>query len=48
MIPVDTSEYRAEWDEVNEQVRERLAGRVYPKSLLDAVIAAVASKNQTH
>ena len=37
---VDTSEHEAEWDEVSKKVRERLAGRVYPKSLLDAVIAA--------
>jgi TRAP-type C4-dicarboxylate transport system substrate-binding protein len=40
MVAVDTSEYEAEWDEVSRQVRERLAGRVYPKSLLEAVIAA--------
>ena len=37
---VDTSEYQAEWEEAGQQVRERLTGRVYPKSLLDAVIAA--------
>jgi TRAP-type C4-dicarboxylate transport system substrate-binding protein len=37
---VDTSEHEAEWDEVSKKVRERLAGRVYPKSLLNAVIAA--------
>jgi TRAP-type C4-dicarboxylate transport system substrate-binding protein len=40
MVAVDTNEYEAEWDEVSRQVRERLAGRVYPKSLLEAVTAA--------
>jgi TRAP-type C4-dicarboxylate transport system substrate-binding protein len=45
MTPVDTSAHQAEWNEVNRQVRERLAGRVYPKSLLDAVIAAVENEN---
>ena len=41
---VDTSEHEAEWDEVSKKVRERLAGRVYPKSLLDAVIAAAGKQ----
>jgi TRAP-type C4-dicarboxylate transport system substrate-binding protein len=40
LIAVDTSETRAEWDEVGKQVRERLTGRLYPKSLLDAVTEA--------
>lgn len=43
MIAVDTEAHRAEWEAVNQQVRERLAGRVYPRSLLDAVIAAVGA-----
>jgi len=43
MIAVDTDAHRAEWETVNQQVRERLAGRVYPKSLLDDVIAAAAA-----
>ena len=41
---VDTSENQAEWDAVGAQVRERLTGRVYPKSLLDAVIAAAGNE----
>ena len=44
LIAVDTSEHEAEWDEADKQVRERLAGRVYPKSLLDAVIAAAGKQ----
>ncbi len=40
MIAVDTAEHEAEWDDVSRQVRERLTGRVYPKSLLEAVTAA--------
>lgn len=45
MTPVDTSEYSAEWDEVSRRVREQLTGRVYPQSLLDAVLAAARGKN---
>jgi TRAP-type C4-dicarboxylate transport system substrate-binding protein len=41
---VDTTENQAEWDDAGTQVRERLTGRVYPKSLLDAVIAAAGSE----
>jgi TRAP-type C4-dicarboxylate transport system substrate-binding protein len=37
---VDSREHQAEWDDVSKQVRERLAGRVYPESLLAAVTAA--------
>ena len=44
LIEVDTNENRAEWEDVGKQVRERLTGRVYPKSLLDAVIAAAGSE----
>ena len=42
LTAVDTTEYDQEWRDVSRQVRERLAGRVYPKSLLEAVIAAAA------
>jgi TRAP-type C4-dicarboxylate transport system substrate-binding protein len=45
MIAVDTDAHRVEWEAVNREVRERLAGRVYPKSLLDAVIAAAEAPN---
>ena len=41
---VDTSEYQAEWDDAGGKVRRRLAGRVYPKSLLDSVIAAAGKQ----
>ena len=44
LTAVDTSEHRAEWEEAGQQVRERLTGRVYPKSLLDAVIAAAGNQ----
>ena len=40
MTVIEADEYQAEWDDVSRQVRERLAGRVYPKSLLEAVTAA--------
>jgi TRAP-type C4-dicarboxylate transport system substrate-binding protein len=42
MTAVDTIEHDEEWQEVSHQVRERLAGRVYPKSLLQAVTAAAS------
>jgi TRAP-type C4-dicarboxylate transport system substrate-binding protein len=42
LIPVDTTPYDEEWKGVSRQVRERLAGRVYSKSLLDAVAQAAA------
>lgn len=42
MIEVDTSQYKAEWDAVAKTTRENLTGRVYSKSLLDAVEAAIA------
>lgn len=40
MIAVDADGHETEWDDVSRQVRERLAGRVYPQSLLEAVTAA--------
>ncbi len=40
MLAVDTKEHEAEWNEVSREVRERLTGRVYPRSLLEAVTAA--------
>ncbi len=40
LVAVDTEAHVAEWEDVSRQVRERLAGRVYPKSLLEAVTAA--------
>ena len=41
---VDTSENQAEWEAVGAQVRERLTGRVYPESLLAAVLAAAGGE----
>ncbi len=38
---VDTTEHESEWKEAGKKVRERLAGRVYSKSLLEEVIAAM-------
>ncbi len=42
MIEVDTLPYKAEWDAVAKKTRESLAGRVYSKSLLEAVEKAIA------
>lgn len=44
MTAVDSTEHQSEWDDVSKQVRERLAGRVYPKSLLEAVAAAAGEQ----
>ena len=44
MIEVDTLPYKAEWDAVARKTRESLAGRVYSKSLLEAVEQAINSK----
>jgi TRAP-type C4-dicarboxylate transport system substrate-binding protein len=44
LTAVDTSEHVAEWEDAAKQVRERLAGRVYPQSLLEAVIAAAETE----
>ena len=47
MIEVDTAAYKAEWDAVAKKARENLAGRVYSKSLLEAVERIVATSGQT-
>ena len=44
MIEVDTSPYKAEWDAAAKKTREKLTGRVYSKSLLEAVEKAVANE----
>jgi TRAP-type C4-dicarboxylate transport system substrate-binding protein len=44
LTAVDTTETRAEWDAVSAQVRERLTGRIYPKSLLDSVLEAAENQ----
>ena len=40
IIATDTSKYEAEWDAAAKQVRDRMTGRVFSKSLLEAVQAA--------
>jgi TRAP-type C4-dicarboxylate transport system substrate-binding protein len=44
IVVVDTSPYKAEWDAVAKKTRENLTGRVYSKSLLEAVEKVVANK----
>jgi TRAP-type C4-dicarboxylate transport system substrate-binding protein len=44
MVEVDLSAYRAEWDAVAAQTRKNLTGRVYSKSLLEAVEKVAAGK----
>ncbi len=46
MIEVDTSAHESEWDAVAKRARENLTGRVYGKSLLEAVERAAARKNR--
>lgn len=43
MIEVDTGAHKAEWDAVAKKTRENLTGRVYSKSLLEAVESAIAA-----
>lgn len=45
MIEVDTAAYKAEWDAVAKKARENLVGRVYSKSLLEAVERVVATSD---
>jgi TRAP-type C4-dicarboxylate transport system substrate-binding protein len=40
IIATDTSKYRAEWDAAAKKVRDGMTGRVFSKSLLEAVQAA--------
>lgn len=42
IVEVDISAHKAEWDAVALKTRQNLTGRVYSKSLLEAVEAAVA------
>jgi TRAP-type C4-dicarboxylate transport system substrate-binding protein len=44
MTQVDTSAYEAEWDAVARKTRESLTGRVYSKSLLEAVEKVVGGE----
>ncbi len=40
IIATDTSKFRAEWDAAAKKVRDGMTGRVFSKSLLEAVQAA--------
>lgn len=40
IVATDTGKYKAEWDAAAKQVRDRMTGRVFSKTLLDAVEAA--------
>lgn len=42
IIATDTSEHKAEWDDAAMRVRDRMTGRVFSKSLLEAIQAAAA------
>jgi TRAP-type C4-dicarboxylate transport system substrate-binding protein len=42
IVATDTSKHKAEWDDAARQVRDRMTGRVFSKSLLEAVQAAAA------
>jgi TRAP-type C4-dicarboxylate transport system substrate-binding protein len=42
IVATDTSKYKAEWDAAAKQVRDRMTGRVFSKTLLQAVEAAAA------
>ncbi len=44
MIEVDTAPYKGEWDSAAAKARKNLTGRVYSKSLLNAVEKIVAGK----
>ncbi len=44
MVEVDLAAHRAEWDAVEKKARENLTGRVYSKSLLQAVEKVAASE----
>ena len=43
IIATDTSKYKAEWEAAAKQVRDRMTGRVFSKTLLQAVEAAAAA-----
>ena len=43
LTPVDVEPHRSEWVEVGRETRRRLAGRVYPASLLERVERIVAA-----
>jgi TRAP-type C4-dicarboxylate transport system substrate-binding protein len=44
LTAVDLSPHQSEWDDVARQTRERLAGRLYPRELMDRVMAAARAR----
>jgi TRAP-type C4-dicarboxylate transport system substrate-binding protein len=42
IIPVEAGDAKAEWDAADKKVRDNLTGRMFSKSLVDAVAAAAA------
>ncbi len=40
IVPVEAGDAKPEWDAADKKVRDNLTGRMFPKSLLDAVAAA--------
>jgi len=40
IVPVEAGDAKAEWDEADKKVRDSLTGRMFPKSLVEAVAAA--------
>ena len=42
IIPVEAGDAKAEWDATDKKVRDNLTGRMFSKSLVDAVAAAAA------
>lgn len=44
LTAVDTSPHTAEWRNAAQQTRERLAGRIYPRELMERVMAAARGR----
>lgn len=44
LTAVDISEHQSEWNQAAQQTRNRLAGRLYPRALMDRVMAAARGR----
>ncbi|MBX3271272.1 MAG: TRAP transporter substrate-binding protein DctP [Sandaracinaceae bacterium] len=44
LTAVDTTPHRAEWQQASTQTRERLAGRLFPRELMERVMAAARGR----
>lgn len=44
LTAVDLSAHQSEWQSASQQTRERLAGRLYPRELMDRVMAAARGR----